>query len=43
MKIVDLKRFRKDKNLTQVDIAKLFGCKQNFISQIESGQKMFPV
>ena len=42
MKIFDLKRFRTDKKLTQVCIAELFGCKQNFISQIESGQKTLP-
>jgi predicted transcriptional regulator len=42
MKIVDLKRFRRDNKLTQMDLANLFGCKQNFISQIESGQKQFP-
>lgn len=42
MKILDLRRFRKDKNLTQIEIAEIFGCKQNFISQIESGKKSIP-
>jgi len=42
MKAFDLKRFRKDKKMTQVDIAKLFDCKQTFISQIELGQKLVP-
>ena len=42
MKIFDLKRFRTDKKITQVVLAELFGCKQNFISQIESGQKTLP-
>lgn len=42
MQSIDLKRFRKDKNLTQLDIAELFNCKQNFISNIEAGIKPIP-
>ncbi len=43
MEQVDLKRFRADKKLTQVDLADLFGCNQNFISDIENGKKPMPV
>lgn len=43
MKQIDLKKFRADKNLTQVDLAVLFDCKQNFISDIENGRKSLPV
>lgn len=42
MQSIDLKRFRKDKNLTQFDVAELFKCKQNFISNIEAGIKSIP-
>ena len=42
MKVFDLKRLRKDKNLTQVDVATLFLCNQNFISNIENGTKQIP-
>ena len=42
MQTFDLKRFRKDKNLTQVEVAELFSCKQNFISNIEAGLKAIP-
>lgn len=42
MQSIDLKRFRKDKNLTQLDVAELFKCKQNFISNIEAGIKSIP-
>lgn len=43
MEQVDLKRFRADKKLTHVDLADLFGCNQNFISDIENGKKPMPV
>lgn len=42
MQIFDLKRFRKDKNLTQVELAGMFNCNQNFISRIESGIRSLP-
>lgn len=42
MKVFDLKRFRCDKKLTQKDVAAIFGCTQNFISNIESGVKAIP-
>lgn len=42
MEVFDLKQFRKDKNLTQVEVAELFSCKQNFISNIEAGIKQMP-
>lgn len=42
MKVFDLKAFRKDKNITQTEIAKMFSCNQNFISRIESGVRPIP-
>ena len=42
MKVFDLKAFRKDKNITQTEIAKMFSCNQNFISRIESGIRQIP-
>lgn len=42
MQIFDLKRFRNDKKLTQVDLANLFSCNQNFISRIEKGIRSIP-
>lgn len=42
MEQFDLKRFRKANKLTQVDVAKLFNCNQNFISNIETGAKPIP-
>lgn len=43
MKVFDLKAFRKDKNITQTEIAKMFSCNQNFISRIESGIRQIPM
>lgn len=42
MQSFDLKRFRLDNKLTQVDLAELFSCNQNFISRIESGIRQIP-
>jgi len=42
MQIFDLKRFRRENKITQVELAALFECKQNFISRIESGEKPLP-
>jgi transcriptional regulator with XRE-family HTH domain len=42
MQSFDLKRFRMDKKLTQVDLAELFSCNQNFISRIEKGIRHIP-
>lgn len=42
MHIFDLKRFRRDKKITQVELARLFQCNQNFISRIENGEKPMP-
>lgn len=42
MQTFDLKRFRLDKKLTQVDLAELFSCNQNFISRIEKGIRQTP-
>ena len=38
MKIFDLKRFRKDKKISQTKLAEMLGVGQSFISQIESGK-----
>lgn len=38
----DLKLFRKDNNLTQIEAAKYFSCTQGFISQIERGERPIP-
>lgn len=38
----DLKQFRKDHSLTQINVAELFSCQQNFISNIENGIKAIP-
>lgn len=42
MQILDLKSFRRDKNLTQKDIADLLGVTQVFISRVEKGEKQIP-
>lgn len=42
MEQIDLKKFRADRKLTQVDLGELFGCNQNFISDIENGKKTLP-
>lgn len=42
MKIFDLKAFRKDKGITQAELADFFGCNQNFISRIEGGIRSIP-
>lgn len=42
MEHIDLKRFRAENKLTQVEIAELFGCNQSFISDIENGKKALP-
>lgn len=38
----ELKRFRSDKKLTQVEIAEILDCNQNFISRVESGIRQLP-
>jgi transcriptional regulator with XRE-family HTH domain len=43
MKVFDLKAFRKDKKITQAEIARMFSCNQNFISRIESGIRQIPM
>lgn len=42
MQQFDLKRFRADKKITQAEMAELFSCKQNFISNMENGIKPIP-
>lgn len=41
-KLFELKRFRRDKKLTQIEIAEILGCNQNFISRVESGIRQLP-
>lgn len=40
--MIDLKKFRSDNHLTQVQTAEYFGCKQSFISGIERGIEKIP-
>lgn len=40
--MVNLKAFRKDNNLTQIEAADYFSCTQGFISQIERGERPVP-
>ena len=42
METFDLKRFRTDKNLTQIEITQLLGCAQSFISAVENGRRSLP-
>lgn len=42
MQAFDLKQLRIDKKITQVELAKLFSCNQNFISRIEKGIRQIP-
>jgi transcriptional regulator with XRE-family HTH domain len=42
MKTVDLQRFRKEKKLSQIDLAEILGCKQSFISRVEKGIRSLP-
>ncbi len=42
MQSIDLKRFRKDNNLTQTQMAEIFGCKQSYISDIERYRRPMP-
>lgn len=39
---VDLKKFRSDNKMTQIQAATYFGCDQSFISQIENGKSKIP-
>lgn len=41
MQVFDLKQFRKDKKLTQKDLADLLKVNQVFISRVEKGEKQF--
>lgn len=43
MEVFDLKQFRIDNgNITQVELAEILGCGQNFISNIENGRRNLP-
>lgn len=42
MKQLDLKKFRKERELTQNDLAKILGVGQSFISQAENGHDGVP-
>lgn len=39
---IDIKQLRKDKKLTQTDLANLLNCHQSFISSIEHGVRPMP-
>ena len=39
---IDLKSFRKENNLSQVELAEYLGVQQGFISQIEKGDRNLP-
>lgn len=40
--MIDIKQFRKDNNLSQIDLAKILGCTQGFISSLERGKRPIP-
>lgn len=42
MELFDLKRFRRDKKITQIQLTETLGCKQSFISAVESGKRDLP-
>lgn len=39
---IDIKKLRKDKKLTQIEMANILNCKQPFISALESGASQLP-
>ena len=41
--MADLKRFRKDNGITQVELARYLGIGQSFISDIETGRRPMPM
>lgn len=42
MEVFDLKRFRKEKKLTQKQLAEILNCEQPFISKVEKEERLFP-
>lgn len=42
MKSFDLQLFRRDKNLTQKQLAKILSCEQSFVSRVEKNSRQFP-
>jgi len=42
MQLFDLKAFRKDKKITQIELTTILDCRQSFISAIESGKRTLP-
>ncbi len=38
-----IKEIREDRDLTQVEIAKVLNCKQNTYAQYESGKRQIPI
>lgn len=40
--MIDIKQFRKDNNLSQIDLANILGCTQGFVSSLERGKRPIP-
>lgn len=40
--MIDIKLFRKDNNLSQIDLANIIGCTQGFVSSLERGKRPIP-
>lgn len=40
--MIDIKLFRKDNNLSQIELAEILGCTQGFISSLERGKRPIP-
>ncbi len=40
--MIDIKLFRKDNNLSQIDLANILGCTQGFVSSLERGKRPIP-
>ena len=41
--MIDLKRLRKEKGITQKELAQLLSCGQSFIANVENGRRDLPV
>lgn len=40
--MIDLKRLRKEKGITQKELAQLLSCGQSFIANVENGRRDLP-